>query len=432
MKWRTLEWWGCGVALFIQTGAVFPLLLIVLRGGLDGTAESMLRTMALPSYGITLALLARHRSQVLLAARRNLPFLIMMALPFASILWSIYPAVSLRRAVALDLSMALAFLLAIRFTPQQIMRLIAAVLVPCMVASLALAVVSPGMAFMTNGEMRGVYTSKNVLGWYAVMAFLASIAVTMSAPRTRRWRGYAMQAACGAALLLSASMTSFVALISALCLLPVYHMLGRLHGAARLFFIVAGLQIACLLVVGIGELTVPALEALGRDATLTGRVPLWELVDAAIASHAVLGYGYNAFWTEGNSTLWTIWGQLGWAPPHAHNGYRDLLLSFGLVGLVPFVFMIARALFQGGALHCAAPHAGWIWPNALFGMFLVMNLAESLILEQNSFLFIVFATCVLMFGMRQRAPALPTSRWTAMPEPADAVPAPPVRAMRPA
>ncbi|MGO7785777.1 O-antigen ligase family protein, partial [Rhizobium ruizarguesonis] len=78
-----------------------------------------------------------------------------------------------------------------------------------------------------------------------------------------------------------------------------------------------------------------ALEALGKDATLTGRVPLWELVDLEISDRWMFGYGYQAFWTVANPEATRIWLKIGWASPHAHNGYRDILLSFGIIPIIP-------------------------------------------------------------------------------------------------
>ena len=43
---------------------------------------------------------------------------------------------------------------------------------------------------------------------------------------------------------------------------------------------------------------------------------------------------------------------------------------------------------------------GWLWLNVIVWVFLVMNLTESLFLVQNDFLFVLFATALLMFGLR--------------------------------
>jgi uncharacterized protein involved in exopolysaccharide biosynthesis/Mrp family chromosome partitioning ATPase len=160
------------------------------------------------------------------------------------------------------------------------------------------------------------------------------------------------------------------------------------------------LQLVALVLVGLSELLVPLLEALGKDATLTGRVPLWREVDHAIGRRLLFGYGYQAFWADSNLDGWRVRAAAGWPAPHAHNGFRDTLLSLGLLGFIPLIWTIARAVRQGATLLCDAPEEGWLWLNVLVIMFLVMNLTETILLTQNSLLFVLFATAVIMFAIR--------------------------------
>ncbi|WAJ27946.1 O-antigen ligase family protein [Antarcticirhabdus aurantiaca] len=409
ISWRRLEWWGCGLALFLQTGAAFPLLMDSLRGPSDPGNLTELRLLALPPYAITIALLARHRLQLLLALRRNLPLVLLLALLTASVLWSVAPGVSLRRAVALLLSMGLACVIAIRFTPRQMLVLVAAVLLPCMAASLCLGLLAPQLARMPDDmQLRGIFLHKNVLGWYSAVAVLVSGFMVLQGSVVRRpvaWAGLGVSLAC---LLSSTSMTGLLALLAVAVLAPFYALLPRLSGSARLLLVLVVLEAASLLMLGLQAYLVPALEALGKDATLTGRVPLWDLVDAAIARRPLLGFGYKAFWQSPEA--WSIWGAIGWNAPHSHNGYREMLLSGGVAGLALMLVVLATALRRGAALHCADPRAGWIWLNVLVGMFVVMNLTECLFMEQNDFLSILCATAILSFGLRAaelgRAPAL--------------------------
>ncbi len=144
----------------------------------------------------------------------------------------------------------------------------------------------------------------------------------------------------------------------------------------------------------------PLLEFLGKDATLTGRVPLWHLVDPEIVHRPLLGYGYGVFWSEANPVAWRIWEVSGWQAPHAHNGYRDLLLGVGSVGLVLFGLVTVRALRQGTDLCSAEPRQGWLWCVATIGASLAMNLSESTFLMQNDLMWVLFATAVLTLSLR--------------------------------
>ena len=96
-----------------------------------------------------------------------------------------------------------------------------------------------------------------------------------------------------------------------------------------------------------------------------------------------------------------IWSKIGWMAPHAHNGYRETLLNFGVMGALVMAFVVFRAIRQGATLHCRQPAAGWAWLNVLVGAFLIMNLTESLMLAQNSLLFTLFAAAIISFSLRR-------------------------------
>ena len=171
-----------------------------------------------------------------------------------------------------------------------------------------------------------------------------------------------------------------------------------------------------------------------KDATLTGRVPLWHLVDAEIGRHLVFGFGYQAFWSEANPAAWRLWASAGWNAPHAHSGFRDVLLNFGLVGFVVIAATIGRAMRQGAALHCGQPEKGWLWINLLMVWFLVLNLAESVMFVQNDALFVLFAAAILSCGLRRRSSTASRrrGRWCPIPHSAGSRPPGPIPSDEPA
>jgi exopolysaccharide production protein ExoQ len=399
IRWRTIETWGATTALFLHTGAIFPLLVMSADGGLDDAARATLRLVALPAYAITIVLLARHLGGVLETIRRNLPMAALLMLPVLSVAWSISPSISLRRAIGLLLSVMLSYLLATRFTPRQLLVLVGHLLGVIMVLSLLLYLAAPGLARMPlEPEMRGLFLHKNVLGWYAAFSALANGVLAFDREAGLRGRAGLFFVASMLCLGLSGSMTGMVSAASAAGFSAFYVLLSRMRGLRRVVLVLVFLQILALLLFLLQELLVPMLEALGKDATLTGRVPLWELVGPRIGDRLTLGYGFQAFWTPGNAEAWRIWAVIGWMAPHSHNGVRETLLSLGLFGLVFLVLVVGRGLVQGAALHNAQSREGWLWLNVVVSVFLVMNLTESLYFTQNDFLFILFCTALLSFS----------------------------------
>lgn len=83
---------------------------------------------------------------------------------------------------------------------------------------------------------------------------------------------------------------------------------------------------------------------LGRDASLTGRVPLWLAIWPEVLRAPVLGYGYAGFWNAASPTVQMIWLYAGWQAPDAHSSYLDILLQLGAVGLALYAWSFA-ALF---------------------------------------------------------------------------------------
>jgi O-antigen ligase len=76
------------------------------------------------------------------------------------------------------------------------------------------------------------------------------------------------------------------------------------------------------------------VEKLMSDPTFTGRNDIWEFALDHIKQRPLVGFGYQAFWGTPelvNSWIWTeSWG---YRASDAHNGYLNIAVMTGLVGL---------------------------------------------------------------------------------------------------
>jgi O-antigen ligase len=79
------------------------------------------------------------------------------------------------------------------------------------------------------------------------------------------------------------------------------------------------------------------VEAVGRDSTLTGRTALWDMVLSMTVS-PWFGAGYESFWL--GERLEKIWQANWWHPNQAHNGYIEVYLDLGWVGLALLALVI--------------------------------------------------------------------------------------------
>jgi len=82
------------------------------------------------------------------------------------------------------------------------------------------------------------------------------------------------------------------------------------------------------------------LGTLGRNSTLTGRTDIWDQV-LKMADSPLLGTGFESFWL--GTRLQKIWDLWWWHPNEAHNGYIEVYLNLGWVGL----FLLGIVLIAG-------------------------------------------------------------------------------------
>lgn len=79
------------------------------------------------------------------------------------------------------------------------------------------------------------------------------------------------------------------------------------------------------------EMTGNLAMAVGKDPTLTNRTRIWAGV-RAIHTNPIVGTGYESFWM--GPRLETLWRMTGlWGINEAHNGYLEVYLNLGLIGL---------------------------------------------------------------------------------------------------
>ena len=78
-------------------------------------------------------------------------------------------------------------------------------------------------------------------------------------------------------------------------------------------------------------------EFLGRDATLTGRTDVWGLV-LSVPINEMIGTGYESFWLGDRTEVLTR--QFSFPINQAHNGFIEIYLSLGLIGVALFAGII--------------------------------------------------------------------------------------------
>jgi hypothetical protein len=141
-----------------------------------------------------------------------------------------------------------------------------------------------------------------------------------------------------------------------------------------------------------------------EDHTGTGRVKLWLALGDMIWHRPWLGYGFGGFWLGRDGPSAYVLETVGWATPNGHNGFLDLWLDLGAVGLLLFTFSAASAGFS--ALR-RVPRKEFnpvaLLAPALLAQILLANIGESDLFAINHLFWICFV-CIAMSNWPDAAP----------------------------
>jgi O-antigen ligase len=149
------------------------------------------------------------------------------------------------------------------------------------------------------------------------------------------------------------------------------------------------------------------LGLIGKDQTLSQRTVIWLTVILPIAKHPIVGYGYAAFWQglageSANTILVT-----GWAENQAQSGFLDVLLQLGLLGFVPLVLVLGRALTQAARAINPLSTAPVQMATVLLLVLIVENVGETGFLVPIHLLwFYTLLTLLILDGSRNREEAV--------------------------
>lgn len=391
------------LALFFYAGGLLPLVSGVAEGTYDPTqGNPVSQAIFLTLYVLTFCLVFARRRRLMRVLSRDKFLLLLVGLTLVSILWATAPEVTLRRSVALMGTTLFGVYLAVRYDLNEQLRLLAWALGIGALLSLLFALALPAYGIMTDltaTGWRGVYGHKNTLGVLMALSALVFMHLTVSG-RRYRWLCLAGFGFSVGLLLLSNSKTSLVIFVTLLTLLPLYAALRWRYTLAVPVFIVAVLVGGGVATLVLGNTEV-VFDALGRDITLTGRTEIWSAVVHMIREHPWLGYGYGGFWLGWDGPSAYILLTIYFDPLTAHNGFLDLWLYLGLLGVMVFTLGFMLAFLRAIAWARAIRSVIGLWPLVYLTLVLLQNLTESVILTQNDIFWVLYVAVVLSMPARR-------------------------------
>lgn len=324
----------------------------------------------------------------------------------ASIWWSVEPEQSVHTVFIMIASSLTASIFALIRTPGTIFRWLFGFTLFVGVVSLLTIVIAPEVGIHTNdawnGAWRGVFQHKNNLGALMTLgnglSLLAFIGFATRAGKTGAALGYALTLILG---VMSRSTTALIVLLILNGLTAVYFAWIKWGDRIQKKSLVYGTGA----LIGLGAASALGIVYLsGKSLSLTGRVPLWlNLLQNAISEKPWFGYGLETLWRDRDFQKWAA-ATSGWGEAivvvNGHNGYIDILLYLGVVGLVLLLLLLVKGFIA--ALARARSGRTWLnlFPLLTMVYFLMTNLVMDYILEFESFHWFVFVClCFLPSGV---------------------------------
>jgi exopolysaccharide production protein ExoQ len=319
---------------------------------LDGSPLDRFILSALLAAAVVVLFTRGPRVATLL--RGNGPILLFFAYCGISVLWSDFPDVAFKRWTKALGDLAMIMVVVTDPCPAAaVKRLIARTALVLIPLSVLFIKYYPDLgrgysAWTWSIYYVGVSTGKNGLGYVclifglgAVWRFLDALQAESADRRRGPMVAYGIVIAMTLWLFWKAdSVTSLVCFVVGATLLAFAYGFGSARTPTRVYVwaTAAVFLLAFALVFDVGT---AFMAASGRDMTLTGRTELWSRL-LTMAVDPLFGTGFESFWL--GERIEAIWRDYWWHPNQSHNGYLEVFLNLGSIG----VALLAGVIVWGG------------------------------------------------------------------------------------
>jgi exopolysaccharide production protein ExoQ len=303
-------------------------------------------------------LITRGR-QVVTLLWTNGPILLFFVYCAMSSLWSDYPDVAFKRWLKAlgDLVMVL-IVLTDQNPVAAIKRFLTRLSFPLLPLSVLLIKYYPDLGrgynrWTWSTFYMGVGTDKNSLGLLCLVCGLGALWQFLDAFQAKetphRSRHLIAQGTLVVMVLWLLRMADSVTSTACFLMGSVLILATRLFASARKMAVVHALMLSMVVASIFAIFLDPSsglIESMGRNPTLTGRTDIWAHV-IPLNPNPWIGSGYESFWL--GERLQKMWSAYWWHPNEAHNGYLEVYLNLGWIGVV----LLAALIFTGYRNGCA-------------------------------------------------------------------------------
>ncbi len=312
-----------------------------------------------------------------------------------SYFWSALPEQTFKSGIYAIGTTAFGLYLATRYTLKEQLDIFTWTFGVAVVLSLVFIVALPHYGIMGGvhaGALRGIYTHKNQFG---IIIALASVVFFLkaSAGESKSWIFWLFMIVSVALVVMSRSTASLgnMGIILLSCLFyRVFRWRYEMLVSTILGILVIGIA-GMLVFINFFESDL-LFVALGKDATLSGRTDIWRYVWDMIQLRPWGGYGLTAFWNGLDGPSAYVKRALRFPVIYAHNGFLDLWLSIGFIGLSLFLIGFFYNIGKSLALLRRSNSPEGFWPLIFLTYILLSNIYEGTITTMNNIFWAVYVT----------------------------------------
>ncbi|NMB55682.1 MAG: O-antigen ligase family protein [Leptolinea sp.] len=334
--------------------------------------------------------------------------LVFLALAFLSIFWSINPWISAYKVFLLLAATAVGIYLGKNYSFFRMLDLLFWFFSIAILFSTALALLKPGVGTMEEypyfGAWCGPFWNRNHLGSLSALSSAILLLRLLYLGRKNNRLFWADLVVLGVSLLVTYKTRSATGYILTIALLGSIILAGlwlryRRQLTRKHYLIILSIFVVTVLIC-LSQLDF-IFGLMGRNASLTGRIPLWgALFNYAISKNPWIGYGYGAIWSMGvfrdGLRLPIDWSR---AILIADNGYIDILLSVGIAGFIPFIFTYIQTWIVSIRQVLTSKTMIDFFPAIFLLYTLIANITFSLFMETEVFVWMLIIYVLIRCGI---------------------------------
>jgi exopolysaccharide production protein ExoQ len=395
--WKRLE--AHSIAAYVNSYVIVALLLFFAVGGtlpsryssassLDATisdAYTVLGTGFQAFFWMICAFwMTRHFKAIVDSGRRMKAVLALSLVAPLSALWSQNPIISLRRGTFLVLGTLFAFSLVRTYPAEKLGELIVLAGVAAGLLGIFTCILFPqiGLDAGNGGAWEGIFHAKNACA--QVMLFFLTPAVSFKfRSRTMSFVRYLLFLVAFVLILMANAKTTWILCPGYILLIGVATKLKRFARRDATMLAVVLVSTVVGLAVMIPAVLPTVLPFMGKDPSISGRIPLWGATLVAILKRPLLGYGFAAFWTGFQGESLNVFMSTHFEIHQAQNGLLELGLELGLVGVCLFVLSLLKA-FRDAVICFQNAHSDVTnWYVGLLFLTVSYNVGEAFLAHEN-------------------------------------------------